>query len=788
MTRLRGGRTVAEDGTAQARREVKGSLMKMHHPAFKLPFTSACSGMLGVLLGGVSLPTAIHAQGASIRAIVAPGSPATVKALNDHGRVAGYFFESESVQRAFSWRDGVPVDLGTLGGAFSLANALNNSDVVVGFSSLSGEAVFRAFGTDDLQMIDGGTLGGTFSAANAISDAGHVAGDSNLAEDASAYRVYLRHPDGSLMNLGTLGGSWSTAVAVNNAGHVVGYSVIAEDAATRAFLHNGVTMLDLGTLGGGYSEAVDINQLGHVAGNASVADGAVHAFLHLSGVMRDVGTLGGTSSEAVGVNDSGLLAGNSTIAGDAATRGFVYRDGVMTDLGSLGSGASTASAVNNRGQVVGTSADASGQPRAFLWYEGTMTDLNSLLPAGGGWALTSALFINENQQVVGEGWLDGVPAWYLLTLTNGQQTNRPPVANAGPDAVAACGGLVALDGSASGDPDGDTLTFEWVGVSGVLGNTARLEVVLPPGVHVVTLRVSDSAGASAEDSVQVTVDVDRVAPQVVCPAPVTLVANERGRAAVPDLFVSLEATDNCTAATDLRRQQVPAAGTLLKCGSHTVNIWVSDAASNVTRCVVALEVVDRTPPTLSGPDEVFRRVGTNCAALVPDLRGRVQASDNCTPAGQLIFTQMPAAGSVVEAGLHELEVTATDRAGNSASVRVRLVVADTTAPRASCVTPDVKRLQPADGRMVPVTLTVHARDNCDPQPHARIVSVVSSQPETGLTDATAPDWVVTGDLTVNLRAETSSVRSARVYFILVEISDRSGNTTHRAVWIRVPRG
>jgi hypothetical protein len=89
--------------------------------------------------------------------------------------------------------------------------------------------------------------------------------------------------------------------------------------------------------------------------------------------------------------------------------------------------------------------------------------------------------------------------------------------------------------------------------------------------------------------------------------------------------------------------------------------------------------------------------------------------------------------------------------------------------------------------MVPVTLSVVATDNCDPNPVARIVSVVSSQPTTGVNDTTTPDWVVTGDLTLSVRAENSSLRAARVYFVLVAISDASGNTTYRSVWIRVPR-
>ena len=60
------------------------------------------------------------------------------------------------------------------------------------------------------------------------------------------------------------------------------------------------------------------------------------------------------------------------------------------DLGTLGGANSEAAAINDWSQVVGVSDMPGGGTHAFLYQNGTMTDLNSILPAGSGWVLESA--------------------------------------------------------------------------------------------------------------------------------------------------------------------------------------------------------------------------------------------------------------------------------------------------------------------------------------------------------------------------------------------------------------
>ena len=88
--------------------------------------------------------------------------------------------------------------------------------------------------------------------------------------------------------------------------------------------------------------------------------------------------------------------------------------------------------------------------------------------------------------------------------------------------------------------------------------------------------------------------------------------------------------------------------------------------------------------------------------------------------------------------------------------------------------------------MVPITITAVTTDNRDPAPLARIVSVTSNEPADGLGDGhTAPDWNVTGDLTLELRAERSGKGAGRVYTVTVESVDRAGNVGRGTVQVSV---
>jgi hypothetical protein len=115
------------------------------------------------------------------------------------------------------------------------------------------------------------------------------------------------------------------------------------------------------------------------------------------------------------------------------------------------------------------------------------------------------------QLIVNDGNLDSAPDTTVITVA---ANNRPPTANAGPDQVAARTATVRLDGSASSDPDGATLSFAWTLLSRPDGSAATLSgatsanptfVADRNGTYVAQLIVNDGRVDSAADTVTITV-------------------------------------------------------------------------------------------------------------------------------------------------------------------------------------------------------------------------------------------------------------------------------------------
>lgn len=301
-------------------------------------------------------------------------------------------------------------DLGTLpGNLTSEANALNDRGEVVGSS---GSDAFLYSGGRMIDLTPSSSIPPTptpLSFAAAINDSGQVVGTSHQMSGAGGFL----YSGGTLQPLGV---GWPTAI--NATGQIAGNAELGFTGNYYAMLISGGTTQNLGTLGGGGSYANAMNAAGQVVGQSylppdSNSVSAYHPFLHTNGRMIDLGTLEGNGA-ATGINDHGQIVGDFNIdltdPNPTRTHAFLYSGGTMHDLGANLS----ALGINDSGQIVGFSYSSG----AFVDVNGTLFDLNSLIPSSSGYVLQSANAINASGQIAANALTpDGQQHAVLLTPT-----------------------------------------------------------------------------------------------------------------------------------------------------------------------------------------------------------------------------------------------------------------------------------------------------------------------------------------------------------------------------------
>lgn len=334
------------------------------------------------------------------------------------------------------------VKLGMLGGTASGASSINNRSWVTGFSNLEGDTRAHATLWRNGLTIDLGTLGGPNSAViwPIKNERGQIAGIAETStldplgerwSCAAFFPTVTGHTclgfvwqDGVMTSLPTLGGNNGYAAGMNSRGQVVGWAentvhdstcVAPQVLQFRAAVWESRdgSIQELSPIPGDTtSAATAINDKGQIVGISGICDRAVgrfsaaHAVLWQGGTVTDIGNLGGVAwNTPTAINNRGQIVGFSDLPGDESGavnfHAFLWtRSGGIQDLGTLpGDVFSLAFGINDRGQVVGQSIGASGS-RAFLWEDGVMTDLNTRVPLGS-LDLVYANDINSSGEIAG---------------------------------------------------------------------------------------------------------------------------------------------------------------------------------------------------------------------------------------------------------------------------------------------------------------------------------------------------------------------------------------------------
>lgn len=356
-----------------------------------------------------------------------PFSQAT--GVNNPGLVTGLDLAPDGTQHAVLWYEGMFTDISQpgLGGPNSGAGGVNQFGQVIGVAETPdtdpNNENFCGYGTG-LQCL-------TFLWQNGV-----------------------------MTPLPTLGGTNANYGGINNRGEVVGFAeentVDSECPGTVAVNGLGPQVLDFEAVvwGPGPGEirklqplkgdsvgfACSINDSSQVVGTSGKCSNTIlpgpaagpHAVLwEKDGSVHDLGNLGGTVNPAVlavgnaalSINNRGQVSGVSALPASTATgcpgdppnpvcfpfHPFLWtQETGMRDLGVLpGDFVGAGLAINNNGEVVGPSFSSpgptSGNPRAFLWRNGKMHDLNALVPPDSSLYLLIAYGINDSGEIAGFG-------------------------------------------------------------------------------------------------------------------------------------------------------------------------------------------------------------------------------------------------------------------------------------------------------------------------------------------------------------------------------------------------
>lgn len=177
----------------------------------------------------------------------------------------------------------------------------------------------------------------------------------------------------------------------------------------------------------------------------------------------------------------------------------------------------------NTAQLNGSATDADGDTLTYAWSQVSGPSVTILNPSS-----AQASFVAPQVSAP-------TPLTFRLTVTDGRggsdtddvtitvldsAVNNPPNAVAGPDQGALFGANVMLNGSASSDPDGDPITYNWTQTGGLNtvtlagAGTAQASFTAPMTADtlVFQLTVTDNRGGSATDSITIFVNASGTPP------------------------------------------------------------------------------------------------------------------------------------------------------------------------------------------------------------------------------------------------------------------------------------
>ena len=365
----------------------------------------------------------------------------------------------------------------------------------------------------------------------------------------------------------------------------------------------------------------------------------------------------------------------------------------------------------NTASLAGSGTDPDGNIASYGWIKiagpvaGTLTNANSATATAGG--LAAGVYKYE-LTVTDNG---GATAKDTMQVTVNVAPNQPPTANAGPDIILTLpANTTSLAGSGT-DPDGNIASYGWIKIAGPVAGTltnansaTATAGGLAAGVYKYELTVTDNGGATAKDTMQVTVNVAPNQPPTANAGPdiiLTLPAN------TTSLAGSGTDPDGNIASYGWIKIAGPVAGTLtnansatatasgLAAGVYKYELTVTDngGATAKDTMQVTVNVAPNQPPTANAGPDIIITLPANTASLAgsgTDPDGNISSYGWIKIAGPVAGTltnanSATATAGGLAAGVYKYELTVTDNGGATAkdTMQVTVNVAGNQPPSAN---------------------------------------------------------------------------------------------------------
>jgi probable HAF family extracellular repeat protein len=511
--------------------------------------------------------------------------------------------------------------------------------------------------------------------------------------------------------------------AINATGKIAAANVA--NSAYRAWLYGGA-WTNLGTLGGDESLASGINDSNIVVGYSRDPTSTQFGFVWTPGgtggvagnpQMRALGTFGGAESAAFGINRSNQISGYAQTS--SRDHAFIYRNGSMTDLGAAlpnNMGNSYGYGINDAGHVVGAGYNNNWSSWRAFYYDGTnTTDLGTF-----GGQNSAALAINNNEVIVGYYTLSS-GFDHALRYAGGSMTDLGTLGGNYSYANGVNNSNVVVGGSFT--DASNTIYHAFIWATNTMTDLNTCLDATGTGWTLVEARAINDAGqivgtgargGATHGFLLTPLTPPRITQQptnatFTCGSTAMLTITATPSAVVYRWHAGSPPTGT-PVANATNASLVLTNASAAQAGNYYV--IVTNAAGSVTSSVANLTVVDTTPPVISGcPGNLTSNAAPNlCTAVVTWTSPT--ASDNCD--GVVPVTCTPASGSTFNKGVTTVTCRAADSSRNTNSCSFTVTVQDKQAPALSGCPANLTNYI-AVGASAPQVFwtTPTAVDNCD---------------------------------------------------------------------------